>query len=259
MIYFIVCSIALLGSALTLFSGFGLGTLMTPIFALFFPIELAIAMTAIVHFLNNIFKLTLVGKNARWDIVRAFGIPSVLAAFLGAFLLKKMVNMPTLYTWQINEWGIQGHITLIKILIGILFILFALWEIIPVLSRISFPKKYMPFGGILSGFLGGLSGMQGALRSAFLIRVYMPKEAFIGTGVVIACLIDISRLSIYASLWSKYTQIFDYQLIMAATLSAFVGAYWGNKLMKKVTITAIQNIVATMLMIFAILMIIGVI
>ena len=40
---------ALVASGLTLFSGFGLGTLLTPIFALFMPVELAVAATAIVH------------------------------------------------------------------------------------------------------------------------------------------------------------------------------------------------------------------
>lgn len=52
--YIIVCIVALLGSGLTLFSGFGLGTILVPVFALFFPIDLAIALTAIVHFLNNL-------------------------------------------------------------------------------------------------------------------------------------------------------------------------------------------------------------
>ncbi|MEO8167675.1 MAG: sulfite exporter TauE/SafE family protein, partial [bacterium] len=54
--YAVVSIVALLASGLTLFSGFGLGTLLLPAFLLFFPTELAIAMTAIVHFLNNIFK-----------------------------------------------------------------------------------------------------------------------------------------------------------------------------------------------------------
>ncbi|MEK9138207.1 MAG: sulfite exporter TauE/SafE family protein, partial [Bacteroidota bacterium] len=57
--YLIVCTIALLASGLTLFSGFGLGTLLLPAFILFFPPDVAVGMTAIVHFLNNIFKLVL--------------------------------------------------------------------------------------------------------------------------------------------------------------------------------------------------------
>ncbi|MEQ3690641.1 MAG: sulfite exporter TauE/SafE family protein, partial [Flavobacterium sp.] len=62
--YFIICIVSLLGSGLTLFSGFGLGTILLPVFALFFPVEIAITLTAIVHFLNNIFKLVLLGKYA---------------------------------------------------------------------------------------------------------------------------------------------------------------------------------------------------
>ena len=52
--FLIVCVASLLASALTLFSGFGLGTLLMPVVALFFPLELAIAMTAIVHLANNV-------------------------------------------------------------------------------------------------------------------------------------------------------------------------------------------------------------
>ena len=55
---------ALLASTLTLFSGFGLGTMMTPVFALFFPLPLAIAATAVVHLASNLFKVGLLARNA---------------------------------------------------------------------------------------------------------------------------------------------------------------------------------------------------
>ena len=45
--YVIVCSSALVIALLTLFSGFGLGTLLMPAFALFFPVEVAVAATAV--------------------------------------------------------------------------------------------------------------------------------------------------------------------------------------------------------------------
>jgi uncharacterized protein len=254
-VYFIICVVSLLGSGLTLFSGFGLGTLLTPVFALFFPIDLAIAMTAIVHFFNNIFKLFLVGKNANWEIVKRFGIPSLLAAVLGAFLLKQLSGIPPLYTWGETP----HHINLLKITIAILLIVFALWEIIPSLSKISFDKKYLPLGGFLSGFFGGLSGNQGALRSAFLLRAGLPKEAFIATGVVIACLIDVSRLSVYFNHFKNNVAYFNFTLIGLATLSAFVGAYFGNKWMKKTTIEIVQKLVATFLILFSFFLMIGLI
>jgi hypothetical protein len=34
-----------------------------PVFAIFFPVELAVALTAIVHFLNNVLKLALLGRS----------------------------------------------------------------------------------------------------------------------------------------------------------------------------------------------------
>lgn len=38
--------------------GFGLATLLMPIVAIFFPVVTAISLTAFVHLLNNLFKLT---------------------------------------------------------------------------------------------------------------------------------------------------------------------------------------------------------
>ena len=67
--YVVVCAVALVVSALTLFSGFGLGTLLMPAFALFFPVPVAIAATAVVHLANNVFKVALVGRRADWSVV----------------------------------------------------------------------------------------------------------------------------------------------------------------------------------------------
>jgi uncharacterized membrane protein YfcA len=136
---------------------------------------------------------------------------------------------------------------------------FSLFEVVPSLTNLQFDKKYLPVGGILSGFFGGLSGNQGALRAAFLIRANLSKQSFIATGVVIACLVDISRLTVYSKqILNNQTQ-FDYTLLILATLSAFIGAYFGNKLLKKVTLTTIQNIVTFMLVLFAVLLIMGII
>ena len=60
--YLAVAFAALFAAGLTLYSGFGLGTLLLPVFALFYPIEVAVAATAIVHGANNMFKVSLVGK-----------------------------------------------------------------------------------------------------------------------------------------------------------------------------------------------------
>ena len=54
-----------------------------PAFALFLPVAVAVAATAIVHGANNVFKVALIGRHARRDIVLQFGIPAVIAALAG--------------------------------------------------------------------------------------------------------------------------------------------------------------------------------
>ena len=66
----------LLTSGLTLFSGFGLGTILMPVIALFFPWPLAITATAVVYFANNLFKFGLMARQADWPVVAKFSVPS---------------------------------------------------------------------------------------------------------------------------------------------------------------------------------------
>ncbi len=255
--YIIICLFALIGSGLTFFSGFGLGTILVPVFAIFFPIELAIALTAIVHFLNNIFKLTLIGKNASRQIIFKFGLPAIFSAFLGAYLLTFIADIEPLYSYSIST--ITFYITPIKLTIALLLTVFALFDIIPKLIKLNFDQKYIPLGGLLSGFFGGLSGNQGALRTAFLIRANLTKESFIATGVVIAVLIDISRLTVYSADILKLGSRIDYTLLISATLSVFTGAIIGNRVLKKITIKTLQFAVGIMLFVFSILLGLGII
>lgn len=176
----IVCLAALFASGLTLFSGFGLGTILTPVFALFFPVTTAVAMTAVVHLANNLFKIGLVGRDADWRVVARFGLPAALAAIAGASLLALFANLPALARYELA--GQPHEITPVKAAIGLLIAGFALLELWPRFARLSFPPRWLPLGGLLSGFFGGLSGNQGALRAAFLIRAGLSKQAYVGTG-----------------------------------------------------------------------------
>jgi len=129
-----------------------------------------------------------------------------------------------------------------------LLIFFSLMDLLPFLKKLQFGREKLPIGGLLSGFFGGLSGNQGALRSAFLIKAGLSKEAFIGTGVVIAAFIDVTRLSVYATKFSQSGLNENLQLVIIATLAAMAGAFIGNKLLKKVTLAFVQTFVAIMLM-----------
>lgn len=87
MSYLVICLVSFLAAILTLFSGFGLGTLLLPAFALFFPIQIAVTATAVVHLANNLFKFFLVGRMADMQITLKFAIPAAITAALGAWVL----------------------------------------------------------------------------------------------------------------------------------------------------------------------------
>lgn len=246
----IVISItALLASLLTFFSGFGLGTILLPVLALFFPIDIAIALTGVVHLLNNLFKIILIGKFAILKVVLKFGIPAIIAAFAGAELLIQLTETDPVLRYSIGNSTF--YITPVKLIIALLMITFSIFELLPRFNQLQFKENKLFIGGLLSGFFGGLSGHQGALRSAFLIKSGLSKESFIATGVIIACLIDFTRLSVYFSNFIGSGITDNLYLLISATLSAFTGAYFGNKLLKKVTLNFIQTFVAVLIMLIA--------
>jgi uncharacterized membrane protein YfcA len=247
---FIISIVAFLAAILTFFSGFGLGTILTPVLMIFFPVEVAIALTGVVHFFNNIFKLFLVGKNANKDVLLRFGIPAILAAILGSWLLLNIKDLQPLFTYR--AFGNDIEVYPVKFVISILLIIFATMDLIPYFSKLQFGRDKLPIGGALSGFFGGLSGNQGALRSAFLIKAGLSKEAFIGTAVVVSTLVDFTRLSMYASNFSSSGLTNNIALVLIATLSAISGAYLGNILLKKVTLKFIQLTVAILLIVISI-------
>nr|WP_294938408.1 sulfite exporter TauE/SafE family protein [uncultured Flavobacterium sp.] len=246
----IISLVAFLVSILTFFSGFGLGTILTPIFMLFFPVEIAIALTGVVHFFNNIFKLFLVGKHANKEVLLRFGIPAVIAAFLGSYILVHLTDLKPLFSYELFEHTFTVYP--VKFIVSMLLIVFASLDLIPYFQHLKFDKDKLPLGGFFSGFFGGLSGNQGALRTAFLIKAGLSKEAFIATAVVVSTFVDFTRLSVYASRLSLINIYDNKTLIVSATLSAIAGAYFGNKLLKKVTLKSLQIFVAIMVIVIAI-------
>lgn len=223
----------------TLFSGFGLGTILLPVFALFLPIPIAITATALVHLLNNIFKLSLVLKNINFKVVLRFGSFAVLAAFVGSFLLLKLES---------NENNL-------KTLIGVVIIFFALIELFPFFQKIKIEPKYMPIGGLFSGFFGGLSGHQGVFRSIFLLKSGLAANTFIATGVVIAVLVDLARLSIYGIDLKTLQDEQIVNVVIVAVVFSFIGSFTGNRLSLKITLSFIRKTVSVMMVVIGTLLV----
>jgi uncharacterized membrane protein YfcA len=253
--FLIISAVAMAASLLTLFSGFGLGTLLMPIVALFFPIEVAVTITAIVHFANNAFKVLLVGSKVNVPVLLKFGVPAVLFSFLGALLLMNLSGIDSLINYSLFSYDFS--VSLMSFIVGFLILVLVAIELLPFFSNLSIDKKYLPFGGILSGFLGGLSGHQGAFRSMFLLKAGLSKEQFVATGVILAVMVDISRLSIYGWHFGDTNNSVNWLLVASACLSAFIGAYFGKKLLTKVTIATVQKLVSLLLIVIGLGLVTG--
>jgi uncharacterized protein len=255
--YILISLVAFGAAMLTFFSGFGLGTILLPVFAIFFPVEIAIAMTAIVHLINNLFKMSLIWQAINLKVAALFAIPAALFAIGGALLLNYLSNDDALFTYQLGSK--EFEVTMIKLIIGMLLIIFAIIEIDKRFDKMALPRTYLPFGGALSGFFGGLSGHQGALRSLFLLRAGLGKEGFIATGIASAIVIDISRISIYGtSFFSEHIGALSSDnsvwMVVLATLAAFAGSFIGRKMLKKVTMRTVQLSVGILILVMGVLL-----
>ncbi len=262
--YIIVAITVIFGAGLTFFSGFGLGTIMLPVFCLFFDVPTAVGATAIVHLANNLFKFVLVSKYIHFSTLWRFGIPAAIFGAVGGFLLGKIDRVPILHTYELGDQTFE--VTTIKVVVGCLMIFFAIFDLSPKLSNLNIDKKYLPLGGVLSGFFGGVSGHQGAFRATFLAKSGLTKEQFIGTSNAVSLGVDVARLIAYFTAAAYLVGENKFQaaltsgqgLLATGILFAFLGTFLGKQLVKKTTIHGIQRTVGVMLVLMGILMIAGI-
>jgi uncharacterized membrane protein YfcA len=243
-----VCLVAFIGSALTLYSGFGLGTVLLPAMALLFPAQTAVAATAIVHLSNNLFKAGMVRGHAHWSTVLRFGIPAVFGASIGALFLGALRGGGHVFCFE--AFGRTFAPTWAAFIVGALLVTFALLELQPWFQKTAFPVRFIPIGGLLTGLIGGVSGQQGALRSAFLFKGGLDAQQFIATGVMIAILIDLARLPAYAISLAGTPHLSEPEAVLrivAATASAFAGAVLGGRYFQKATFKSVRIFVAVLM------------
>jgi len=224
--------------------------------ALFFPLATAIAITALVHLLNNLFKLLVLWRGIDWRITVVFGVPALLATLPGAWLLTHLDVLPALAHYELA--GKSFAITPVKLAVGMLLIAFATAEGLSIAQKTHIPTRYLPAGGVLSGFFGGLSGHQGAFRSAFLLHAGLDKNQFVATNAAIASMVDIARLAVYGMSLPLLMDPAHNGMLAIAVLAAFAGVIAGKLYLKKITLHFVQKLVMLMLYALGILLSLGV-
>src|SRR3990172_681078 len=229
-------AIAFIAATVATVMGFGVGTSLTPFFALAYPTQIAVMLVAVVHFLSNLLRLALFRRHVDLGLVRRFGVLSIVGALGGSFA-QGLIQ---------SDW--------LKVLLGVLLILVGGSALLPNAAGWHFPRRFDQLGGLLSGALGGLLGNQGAVRSAYLANYDIPKESFIATAAMIAVSIDATRLPVYLA--TKWEQIaLAWPVLLSATLSAYVGTYVGQKLVGRVSQATFKNLVNAMIAVFGFVMI----
>jgi uncharacterized membrane protein YfcA len=170
---------ALLAGAVASVSGFGIGSLLTPLLITSLPTAHAVAVVAIPHALATAIRWFRLRGDVDVRTFREFGVASAAGGLLGAALQSQLAS-PVL-TW----------------VLGSLLLLAGLSE----LFRRRLPLPQTPFwrlaGGALSGMFGGLVGNQGGIRAAALLGFQLRPRQLVATATASALLVDVARVPIY--------------------------------------------------------------
>ena len=203
-------AITLLAAALTVPAGFGLATMLTPVVLLWLPPHEAIAVVAIIHGAHNGWKLKVLRSNINLDAVKRYGWALILGAIIGSLLQSKIPSNPLL------------------LVVGIALIILPLLSVTEKWTKLRLGGTEDRIGGFGSGFFGGLTGHQGALRALFLQKRLPDKLAYAATASVLALVVDLTRIPIY--LYFEGRGIMDeYILIIALVFAAIMGVQLGKK------------------------------
>lgn len=249
--------ISLLVSGLTFFTGFGLGSLLLPLFIWKFGAASAVPMVATVHLLNSCYKVFLTYKQANREILLKFGVPALVSAAAGAWLLVDLSEqVTTIHPYSSLGWN--QEVTLLKLVVGLSMVVIAIIEASGWFKSLGIAKAWFPLGGTLSGFFGGLTGHQGAFRTIFLLKAGLSKEELIASGAVLACVIDVCRITVYASLIPTTFSTDKLHLLALCAGGALLGTTLGNRFLKKMTLPVLERIITTALVLFGSLLALGV-
>src|SRR3989344_7773194 len=204
-------------------AGFGSSTIFLPLALFFVDFKTALILVAFFHIFGNLGRITFFRHGLDKRLLLMFGAPSVILTILGALLVN--------YTPQ----------NILKLCLGIFLLIFSIISFIKPNFKFSASKKNAVIGGSLSGFLAGLIGTGGALRSAFLTSFNARKNVYIATAAAIAIAVDIIRIPIYFG--SGFLEQKFYIYIPALFVIAIAGSYLGKKIVDKIPQNGFRKVV----------------
>ena len=160
-------------------TGFGTSTLMLPVILIFHPLGDAIIFVTIIHWFNAVWRLLYFRSGFDLKLALTFGLSGIITAIIGAKIV-----------FLVDE-------NILTKLIAVFLLAYSVFLLKNPLFQINFNKRTGIIGGALSGFIAGIFGMGGAIRSAFLTAFNLPKEVYLANSALLLAIIDTSRLLTY--------------------------------------------------------------
>ena len=208
-------AVAVLAGGIAAISGFGIGSLLTPLLAAQCGAKLAVAIVSVPHLVGTVARFYPLRKQVDRRVFIHFGILSAVGGLAGA-LLNSRTASPAL-----------------GMVFGCLLIFAGFSGLTGFVDRMHFGRTMAWVSGGLSGFFGGLVGNQGGIRSAALLGFDIRKEALVATATAIALIVDGARMPVYLAVESK--GIFGaWPLLIAATGGVLLGTFWGVRLLRRI-------------------------
>ncbi len=231
----VVFAVAIAAGGVASISGFGVGSLLTPLLALRVDLQLAVAAVSIPHLLGTALRFALIHKNINKEVFVRFGIWSAVGGLVGAVIGA----------------GLRDRALIVVLAVLLIFAggtgAFGFSE------KLRCPPKLGWLAGIVSGAFGGLVGNQGGLRSAALMGFNLPKNEFVATATGIGLIVDGARMPVY--FFYQWKRLGEHWLpILIATAGVLLGTWIGQLALNKIPEPVFKRVVCGIILLLGVAM-----
>lgn len=211
-------------------SGFGIGSILTPLLATQIDIKLAVAAISIPHLIATALRFWMLRKHVNKQVFIRFGSFSAVGGLLGALFHAKANDPVLVYVFSglLMYVGLSG-------LMG--------WS-----QKFRIGKAWSWLAGIISGVLGGLVGNQGGIRSAALLGFDLTKSEFIATATAIGIIVDLARMPVYF-VTEGDDLLKNWWFIAIATAGCVVGTFAGRRLLSMLSENVFRLLVSGLILV----------
>jgi uncharacterized protein len=235
MLITLVALAGVLAAGVAAVTGFGIGSLLTPVLALSMGAKLAVAAVSVPHLVGTAQRFWMLRRHVDRRVVLGFGIASAVGGLAGALI----------HVWVSSRF--------LAVVFGVLVIAAGLSELTGWMRRVRWGRRSGWIAGAVSGALGGMVGNQGGIRTAALLGFNVPKESFVATATAIALFVDGARLPIYlATEWRDMLRVWP--LILTATIAVVVGTALGTRVLGRVPPEMFRRVIAVFLIVLGLYM-----